>query len=459
MKILITGATGLIGKELGKKLVEAGHAIHALSRHPDRAQMDLPFPAKIFKWESGHSEFPRAALDGVEAVINLAGEPIADKRWTPEQKARIRDSRILGTRHLIEAISVSSTKPKVFLQGSAIGYYGNRGDEILTESSEIGKGFLAEVVRDWEAEAEKVSAFGTRLVLVRTAVVFSAHGGALERLFPVFEKGLGGQLGNGQQWMSWIHLDDLVRTFIFALENPSLSGVVNGSAPEPARNDRFTHALCRAIGRSEFLPVPTIALKLALGETATAILESQRVKPEKLQQAGFEYRFPELVPALQNVAEAHRDGEHELLTEQWVPRQVDEIFPYFCDEKNLEALTPPFLNFRVLKKSTHSIEHGTEIDYRLSLHGVPFSWRTRIEEWTPGIRFVDLQLKGPYAKWHHTHDFVPFAGGTLLRDRVRYKMPLGRIGDALSGWKVHRDVNQIFSFRRKKIHELFGEKR
>lgn len=499
MKVLITGATGLIGREVGKLLAAAGHEITVVSRRPALARLQLPFPATVLKWEGEDAPFPVEAVAGQNAIVHLAGEPIAAGRWTEERKRHIRDSRVLGTRRLVEAVRSSPEARhslRVFVQASAIGIYGDRGDEILTEDAGVGDDFLARVVVDWEKEAEALLASdgltgtnpsmnpssGTsvtenlsvgglanlRLCLVRMGIVLSRHGGALDKMLPVFSKGLGGKLAAGQQWMSWIHIDDAARIFAFCVESEvgdraprgamprSMPIAINAVAPEPARNERFTIELARALGASVFLPVPETALKAAFGEMSVAVLGSQRVSSARVREMGFEFRHPGLVEALREIGEPLRDGQHEMLQEQWVPRPPDAVFSYFGDEANLERITPPFLGFRVLGKSTPDIRQGTLIDYRLRLHGLPFKWRTRIDEWRPGERFVDVQLKGPYRKWHHTHEFIPFAGGTLLRDRVIYQLPMGVLGDVFAGWKVSRDVESIFAYRREKIGAMFN---
>jgi ligand-binding SRPBCC domain-containing protein len=241
-------------------------------------------------------------------------------------------------------------------------------------------------------------------------------------------------------------------------EDENVRGPLNGSAPEPLRNDRFTLELARALGKSVFLPVPESALKIALGEMSSTILASQRVIPKKAQALGFKFEHGEIVETLQSLAAPLRGGQHEIFSEQWLPLKPDALFPFYCDEKNLESLTPPFLKFRVLNKSTPAMNEGTLINYRLSLHGLPFKWQTRIEDWAPNKRFVDTQLKGPYKKWYHIHDFIPLGGGTLIRDRVTYKLPFGLFGDAFVGWKVSGDVEKIFAYRRDVIDEQFGEK-
>ncbi|MBN8541960.1 MAG: TIGR01777 family oxidoreductase [Deltaproteobacteria bacterium] len=463
MKVLITGATGLIGSELGRVLALRGDQITALVRDPIRVQASLPFPAMLVKWAADEpmSDEVRAALLSVDAIVHLAGEPVADGRWTDERKKRIRESRINGTASLVGALKEAGSRSsvKVFVHGSAIGIYGNRGDEILDHQSSRGSGFLADVVAAWEAELDVLSTEKEiRTVTLRTSVVLARHGGALKKMLPIFRNGLGARLGlSGDQWMSWIHLDDMIRLLIHAIDSSKVAGVIEAAAPQPVRNKDFTTSFCEGLDVLQGPPVPEFALKLLYGEMASVLFDSQRVVPTATKATGFEFHFQEIGVALADLLAPLRDQTHELLAEQWVPVSVDKVWPYFCDEKNLEELTPPLLSFQVLGKSTDRMQEGTLIDYRLSLNGIPFSWQTRIEDWVPGKRFVDNQLKGPYSLWHHTHEFLPMAGGTLLRDRVFYRLPMGILGNVAAGWKVVRDVDTIFKYRRKVIHEKFGK--
>jgi ligand-binding SRPBCC domain-containing protein len=200
-------------------------------------------------------------------------------------------------------------------------------------------------------------------------------------------------------------------------------------------------------------------LKLALGEMSASVLDSQRALPEKAEQLGFKFLHPEIAEALNEICAPLRDNQHEIFSEQWLPLKPEQLFPFYCDEKNLESLTPPFLKFKVLNKSTDQIDSGTLINYKLSLHGVAFDWQTEIRDWQPNKRFVDTQLKGPYSKWYHEHDFIPLGGGTLIRDRVSYKLPLGALGDTFAGWKVSGDVEKIFAYRREVIDQQFGARK
>lgn len=456
MKVLITGATGLIGSSLGRELAATGHELVVLVRDPARAKLNLPFPCEIHQWKQVTDPIPTGAMTGVEAVVHLAGEPIANERWTDERKRRIRDSRVVSTRALVDAILKSSVKPKVFVGGSAIGIYGNREDEEVVETSAAGADFLAQVCADWENELAPLKSHGgTRVVNLRTGIVVSENGGALEKMVPIFEKGLGGRVGNGQQWMSWIHLDDIVGLIRFALEADSVHGPLNGVAPNPVRNVDFTQELAKALGTIAIFPVPGLVLKAVFGEMAGMLLGGVKVSSSKAEFLGYRFRHPELGSALEGLLRSRREGFRVVVFEQWVPAPVEKVFPFFSDEKNLETITPPFLSFNVTGISTPEIQEGTLIDYRLKLHGAPIRWRTRIESWQPQRRFVDSQIKGPYETWHHTHEFVPLAGGTLMRDRVLYRLPFGWLGRLAAGFKVARDVRAIFAYRRLKIGELF----
>jgi uncharacterized protein (TIGR01777 family) len=303
MKILMTGVTGLIGRALSQRLKQGGHTIVGLSRSPERAgQLTVD---QMLKWD-GQSPLPQSYMEDVEGVVHLLGEPIAEGRWTDERKKRIRDSRILSTGYLVDAMLAATHKPVVFVCGSAVGIYGDRGDEKLDEQSPAGKDFLAELCQDWEAEASRARAAGIRTVEVRTGVVFARDGGALKKILPPFKMGVGGPLGNGRQWFPWIHLDDIVGICDFALYNAALNAPVNGTAPECVTNAEFTRQLGKVLHRPAFLPVPELALKLLFGDMAAVLLASQRVLPKAVLEAGYTFQYPSLTPALENIVNSEK---------------------------------------------------------------------------------------------------------------------------------------------------------
>jgi hypothetical protein len=456
MHILMTGATGLIGRALGKALVARGDTLTCLVRDTDAARRRMPFPATCIAWDHTRP-VPAEAMREVDAVVNLAGEPVADTRWSGSKKALILDSRVQGTRRLVEAVLEHGPRVGAFVHGSASGFHGDRGSERLDASSTKGTGFLADVVAAWEAQLQPLAKRrpDLRVPVVRTGIVLARQGGALAEMLPMFQLSVAGRLGDGRQWMSWIHLDDIVGLFVHALDTAP-SGILEGVAPRPATNREFTAALCRSLGVIQNLPAPPLVIRALFGERAGIVLGSTRIEPVATRASGYSFRFDTLDSALDDLLAPLRGGVRQRIWEQWLPHPAEAIWPFFGDANNLEEITPPFLNFRVLRTSTPVVGAGTRFDYTLRLNGVPFGWQTLIESWDPPRRFVDTQAKGPYALWHHAHDFVPFAGGTLMRDTVRYRLPAGWVGALAGGCKVDSDVTRIFDYRARRIDERFG---
>lgn len=292
MRVLITGATGFVGQALVRRLLEAGHELRAIAR--DQAKAAAALGTKVALFGPGPLE---EALEGVEGVVNLAGEPIAGTRWTPEKKRQIKASRVELTGRLARAIAAMQARP-VLVSASAIGFYGDRKDEVLTEISAPGTDFLSEVCHEWEMAAEQAQ---TRVVCLRIGLVLGAGGGALARLLPLFSLGLGGPIGDGAMWWSWIHLEDLVEIMRVALEDERYSGPINAVAPQPVTNAELTRALGRALSRPALLRAPPLALKLAFGEGSRPILDSTRVMPRALERLGFPFRYRAVEEALRDI--------------------------------------------------------------------------------------------------------------------------------------------------------------
>lgn len=444
--IVLTGATGFVGRALSLELLLKGYELRVFTTNLARAKEKLALPIAFF------TSLSPELFNDAHAVIHLAGEPIAENRWSTAVKDRIRDSRTLGTKKIIDAMKASARPPKIFISSSAIGFYGDRGSEVLSEESAAGTGFLADVCKAWE-EASKD--FQGRRVLVRTGVVLG-DGGALAKMLLPFRLGGGGKLASGNQWMSWIHLSDMVGLYLFSLENDSVSGAVNGVAPGAVTNIEFTKALGSALSRPTIFPVPSLALKIVFGEMSTVLLGSQRVSAERAKKLGYNFLYPDIKSALTNLLRPRGISAgytHDDV--KWISQSPEQVFPFFSEAKNLETITPPWLNFHIVAMNTPSIQEGTLIDYKLKIKGVPARWRTRIAEWVPGKKFVDEQLKGPYRIWHHTHEFIPLAGGTLMKDSVVYQMPFGILGDIVRQLVVGNDVRTIFAYRSKIIDQKF----
>jgi len=302
MRVAVSGSTGLVGSEVVASLSTAGHEVVRLVRRS-------PAPGeKAVRWDPAKGEVDAAGLEGFDAVIHLAGENVGAGRWTPARKAAIRDSRVNGTRLLCDALAGLARPPKTLVCASAVGYYGDRGGETLAEESPPGTGYLAEVCREWEAASAPAARKGIRVVALRIGMVLSPEGGALPRMLPLFRAGLGGVLGGGRQYVSWVALDDLPNILLHALQRGDLTGPVNAVAPRPVTNREFTEALGKALSRPTPLPVPAFALRLAVGrEMADALLlASARVVPRRLEETGYRFRFPELGGALHHLL---RKGE------------------------------------------------------------------------------------------------------------------------------------------------------
>ncbi|NBW98071.1 TIGR01777 family protein [bacterium] len=303
MRVVVTGATGFIGQHLVNQLRKEGISPVLLSRKVATAQKIFGPDIEAHAWNPEAEPAPASVLETADAVIHLAGEGIANRRWTEKQKAKILTSRILGTRNLVSAINgLKGKKPSTLISASAIGFYGNRGSEILNESSLLGNGFLSDVCSAWEAEARKVDS-SVRLVTPRIGIVLGKEGGALTKLLPLFKLGGGGPVGSGKQYMSWIHVQDVVGLLIFALKNASVKGAMNTVAPHPVTNAAFSKALGKALHRPAFMPAPAFALKLAMGELSALVLHSQRVIPEVAEKAGYKFIYPEIQPALDQIAQ------------------------------------------------------------------------------------------------------------------------------------------------------------
>lgn len=299
MKIVLTGATGMIGGSLAGRLSKADHALVLLSRNPP-AQNKLA-KTQWLSWQPGASGEWERAVDGADAVINLAGEPIAGKRWSAEQKGILRSSRVDGTKALVDAIAKAQVKPKVLISSSAVGYYGPHGDELLNEDSKPGDNFLSRLCVDWEAEATKAEALGVRVCLLRTGIVLAKGQGALKKMVPPFKMFAGGPLGSGRQWMPWIHIDDEVALIQFLLENQSARGAFNGTAPNPVTMGEFCKALGNVLNRPAWARVPPSVLALMVGEMADMLLTGQRTTPDAALKLGFRFKHPRIAEALESL--------------------------------------------------------------------------------------------------------------------------------------------------------------
>lgn len=463
MRVFVTGATGFIGRALVPRLQRDGHTVVAWARAAVRARALLGADVEIVTGELGGRAVVEALRD-CEGIVNLAGEPIVGKRWTAARRARLEESRVQLTEHLVDAMAAAGTRRSVLVSGSAVGYYGDRGDESLTETSAHGDDFLAQLCIRWEWAARRAENLGARVVLLRTGVVLGRAGGALAQMLPPFRVGAGGPIGSGRQYVPWIHLHDFVAIIAAALNDSSYWGPINGVAPEQTTARRLAQALGRALNRPSVLPVPAIVLKAIFGEAAVVLLASQRIEPRELTRRGFDWEFPSLDAALNDILHdrvatiVHRggaDGRYELRAKAVVNAPIDQAFAFFSKAENLGLLTPASMKFSI-DGIAPAMKTGSVIDYHIAIGPVPVRWRTRIADWESGRSFVDVQDEGPYTHWRHRHAFQADGARTVMDDRVLYTPPFGPLGRMAHWLFIAPALRRIFQYRSDVIRLRFG---
>ncbi len=466
LEIAVTGASGFVGSALLSHLLERKHRVRALSRTARGAgggvrwiAYDPMDPASLAK-----------AIDGVDVVIHLAGDGVFDGRWTAAKMERIRSSRVEATRALVAAIGGLQKRPSALISGSAVGYYGPRPwEEELGESSAPGNDFLAQVCRGWEDEARMAEGHGVRVALARIGIVIGRGGGALAKMVPPFRMFVGGPIGFGRQAFPWVHLADVVGLLTAMAEDDGYRGPVNVVAPTCVTNKQFSKALGRALHRPALLPTPGLALRVGLGKVAGILTTGQRVVPGVASRRGYTWRFPTVDAAVaEAVSEPAAAGEpppagprpgrrvYVLEKEQFVPLPLATAWLFFSDARNLARITPPWMGFVVRSEGPLEMAAGTTIDYRIRVLKLPMRWRSLISVWEPGHRFADVMLRGPYRSWHHVHTFHERDGGTLIRDRIEYSLPMGPLGRLAHALFVRRQLEGIFAYRREAIHRILS---
>jgi uncharacterized protein (TIGR01777 family) len=468
MRVLVTGATGFVGRALIPRLQRDKHSVVAWVRSEARARSLLGADVDMVRTAGGFDGLV-SAIERCDAVVNLAGAPLMGGRWTAARRAVLEDSRVELTSHLVQAMTAAKPRPGVFVSGSAVGYYGDRADEPLTDASSAGDDFLAQLCRRWEDAAQQAEAIGLRVVRLRTGVVLGRDGGALARLLPPFALGLGGPVGSGRQYLPWIHLHDLVTIIAVALLDDRYRGPMNGVAPEQVTSRSFARALGRALHRPAMLPLPALALRAIFGESATVLLASQRVEPRVLTQLQFAFEFPTVDAALDDIVggasvtiapaqsrpEGAAEARYELRTRAVIDAPVEDTFAFFSKAANLGQITPAAMRFSIAGQ-VPPMAYGAAIDYRLRVGPLPIRWRTRIARWEPGRCFVDRQEAGPYRVWWHEHAFQADGGRTIMEDRVYYTPPLGVLGRLANRLVIAPILRKIFQYRGDVIRLRFG---
>lgn len=473
MRIFVAGATGFIGRALCLRLQRDSHEVVAWSRSPRRARASLGAGPTI---RGGDDAALVAALDGCDVVVNLAGESVLPGRWTTARKAALERSRVGFNHRIVAAMKAASRSPGAFVCASAVGFYGDGGDTLLTETSPRGQGFLAELCERWEASAR--TAAPARVVHMRIGIVLGRSGGALAQMLPIARAGLMGPMGSGRQYLPWIHLDDVVEALVAAIRDPRFAGPVNLVGPDPVPQAEFARALGRAVGRPAVLPAPAFAMRLGLGEAAMALLDGQRAYPARLKELGFSFRHPTLDGALAAVVAAPEGVEvrpfdgmldmdvglpylrervptHELRATQRVPLPLDEAWAFFSEPTNVGPLSPP--DFGMELDPDVVTATGARFTHHIRVGPVRVGWHGRFVTVEPGVRFVDVQDGGPWRCFWHEHRFE--ADGpdhTLLHDRVLLRPPAGPIGRVVFALALKSKLFELFAYRHEALRLRFG---
>jgi uncharacterized protein (TIGR01777 family) len=458
MKITLTGATGFVGQELCKSLILEGfEELNIVTRNLSRFKSPVDFPFRVFEWKSPETELPSEELiRNSDVIIHLQGEALLRGLWTSRKKDAIYNSRVRSTENLLKQALKVNKKLKIIC-ASAIGIYPHSFKKQDEESVLEPPGdFLSRVCFDWERAAKAPSKSLITSIILRFGVILSPHGGALKQILPIHELGLTSRIGFKRHDFSWIHIADLMSVFKFSINNIHKSVVLNTVSPHPISYKKFSKSLNERLGKRNFFPIPKFIARVFLGEKLTVLTKSQHIVPKKLTELGFKFQFPQIDDALKNLLKNSKRFEQRFEQSQLFSMRKEDIFDFFSEPKNLEKIVPKHLNFQIQNISTQLVEKGTVIDYKLKLYGFPFKWQTLISNWAPPNSFEDSQLKGPYSKWIHSHNFMTLKNSrTLMLDSVVYKVPFGFLGHLLFGSIIRKQIKIIFAFRYKVLSKLF----
>lgn len=467
MKILLTGATGNIGRFTVAHLLGLGHSVAAMVRDPERALNLLGQNTRVIDYREGQNRLIQE-LENADAVINLAGSPVAT-RWTKSKKHELRSSRIDLTDKLVNAIAGCLKPPKVFISASAVGYYGNREDMLLTESDKPGQGFLSKLCEDWEQAAMEAEQYGTRVCTLRIGIVLSREMGFLKSVIPAFEMGAGAYIG-ANQFVPWIHIHDMVDIIGKCLENDDIYGPINCVAPSQVTNKELARHMADITGAKFLIPIHPLMLKPILGQATQVLTNSLRVVPQKLNHIGHVFKYPSITEALkeelspgcieitkylnsepvanENMPNITSKGQYELHARIPLRSPKGTVFEFFSSAANLGLLTPTWVDFRILEMPNKMVV-GSIIKYRIGVWFIGIKWTTKITMWKPDDAFIDYQESGPYSLWWHEHKVISKCdGGVDMEDRVIYRLPLGILGRIAHRLVIRQTLLRIFRFRR-----------
>ena len=479
MNVIIAGATGFIGSELVSFLRGKGHLVTALVRNPDKASEQLGAGVRLLAFGDSDDELA-TVFEDTDAIVNLTGRPLAPARWSNSKKRDFYESRVGVTERIVSIMENCESPPDVLISASAVGYYGDRGDEEIIEESDIGQGYLSELCDSWEKAALKAQNFGTRVCTLRLGVVLGRESGFLNQLSTPFEMGVGSYVGDGHQWVPWIHYFDLLRIIDFTINDEGIFGPINCTAPNPVTSKNFSKCLAKILGAKFVIGVPSLFLKLVFAEGETVLTNSQNALPDVLLRRNFKFNYEELEsalieecapvdvsvvkvnsikqpfdPSLKYSKKLSR-ADYKIETSVCLAVNSETAFNFFSSPLNLGLATPKWMGFHITESPDEVIE-GSEFEYKIKLGILPMKWRTEIVKWSPDELFIDYQKRGPYSLWWHQHRIVPEGDSNCrMEDQVFYKVPGWILGRVVHKYLIKNMLVRIFSYRRKVIQMRFG---
>jgi len=477
LDILVAGATGFIGRGLVAFLKGKGHRITALVRDVDSARNVLGDGIALLNWGLSQQQLTEQ-MEMTDAVINLAGGSI-DGRWSSARKKSFRESRAGITQTLSDAISRSKSPPGLFISASAVGYYGDTGSKVISEAQPVGHDYLSTLCLDWENAATSARTSKTRVCVLRLGIVVGLDGGILQKLALPLQMGVSPYVGSGNETLPWIHLIDVLEIIGYCINNPSIEGAVNCTAPSPVTGRQFAEVVARISGAKFKVGIPKFVLWLMFGEGASHLWASHNVLPTKLDRLGYKFRYSNVVDALnEDLSDefvtvktfAQRDlgmshpkeirnivkkGKYMLTAVVEFNGDPEKVFPFFSSPFNLDLLTPAWVNFQIVEMRDE-LGRGVSIKYEIGLWFMKFAWVSEIVSWEPPNSFADNQVRGPYVLWWHEHKIIRTAPGySKMTDRVIYKMPGWKFGQLIHKLMIKRTLINIFNYRRRMIKLMF----
>ncbi len=457
MRILVTGATGLIGHHICKELLFLGHQLTVVTRSKSKYNEIVGLPAFVLEHDLMKKPLTTSSvLESIEVIIHLAGENVAKSKWSKDFKQKLYDSRINTTKHLLDPfIPLKQKKLSLVICASGIGIY-TPSDKECDEQTPIQEesSFFSHLCHEWErCVLERCEKLSVRSIQARFGAVLARDGGMLDQLEPYARSGFLGKMPGKDFWLSWVHIEDVVKALIFCIENSEMSGAVNLTSPAPCLYSKFVHELNQTFKKKDFLSPPKFILSILHGELIDVLTRSHRILPQKLIQSGFSFQFQDINAVLINLYENFL-WPLRFETMQWIPRDRSTVFDLFLSLRNLEKMTHPWLNFQWIGTSPLKLDQNTELKYKISIYGLNIKSKIKITTYNPPHLFIDEQSNGLFSKFRHIHQFQSFAGGTLIVDllnyQLRYKLNL------ITGPLVQSDMKKIFNYRRQKILELLN---